>query len=174
MNEVRTALSTHAVITMNDCEYVVHRALQRDDGELAKKLYEYVVGFPLWGKLVRRAQMKHLLTFTRDLLLFPLCCQMIRENGNADSVGRAKVWRHFAEQCSEGTSEISDATPKDIAAWIPKEVCSRKLETRYCVHRSCKKRFQVVPHSNRSKCRKHHFEEKYPGMVTKKTGLGLK
>ena len=171
-----TTLPARLIVTMDDCDYVVKHLLRHDDPDLSRRLYQYVVTFPLWGKLVKRAQLKHLRAFTRDLLLNSLCCQLVREDrmdGQPDLVARARIWRHFAEQCAEGKSDIPDAKEWEITSWIPKERASRsEKETRYCMQKlaggqMCDKPFRVSPKSERSECPQHHLAEKFPGMVYK-------
>ncbi len=123
-----TSLPARLIVTMDDCDYVVKRLLRHDDPGLSRRLYQYVVTFPLWDKLVKRAQLKYLRAFTRDLLLESLCCQLVREDrkdGQPDLVARARIWRHFAEQCAEGKSEVPDAQEWEVRGWIPKERTSR-------------------------------------------------
>jgi hypothetical protein len=160
-----TTLPARLVVTMDDCDYIVEHLLGHDDPDLSRRLYQYVVTFPLWDKLVKRAQLKHLRAFTRDLLLNGLCCQLVREDrkdGQRDLLARARIWRHFAEQCAEGKSEVSDAQAWEITSWIPKEGANRyRRETRYCVHKqaggqSCNRAFRVSPESNQTKCPPHH------------------
>jgi hypothetical protein len=168
-----TSLPARLIVTMDDCDYVVKRLLRHDDPGLSRHLYQYVVTFPLWDKLVKRAQLKYLRPFTRDLLLNGLCCQLVREDredGQPDLVARARIWRHFAEQCAEGKSEVSDAQEWEIRGWIPKERTSPDRETRYCVHKlgggkTCSKPFRVSPKSKQSQCPQHHQAEKFPGMA---------
>jgi hypothetical protein len=171
-----TTLPARLILTMEDCDYVVKHLLRHEDPDLSRRLYQYVVTFPLWDKLVRRAQLKHLRAFTRDLLLNSLCCQLVREDrkdGQPDLVGRARIWRHFAEQCAEGKSEVSDAKDWEITSWIPKErTRGSEKETRYCMQKlaggqTCDKPFRVSPKSERSKCPQHHLAERFPGMVYK-------
>ena len=171
-----TTLPARLIVTMDDCDYVVKRLLHHEDAELSRRLYQYLVTFPLWDKLVRRAQLKHLRAFTRDSLLFGLCCQLVREDrkdGHQDPAARAGIWRHFAEQCAEGKSEVPEAQAWEITSWIPKARGHRgQKETRYCTQRmaggqTCDKPFRVSPKSARSKCREHHLAEKFPGMVYK-------
>jgi hypothetical protein len=161
---------------MDDCDYVVKRLLHQDDPNLSRRLYQYVVTFPLWEKLVRRAQLKHMRAFTRDLLLSSLCCQLVREDrkdGQPDLAARARIWRHFAEQCAEGKSEVPEAQAWEITSWIPKDRGNRAgKETRYCTQRmasgrTCDKPFRISPKSDRSKCPEHHLAEKFPGMAYK-------
>jgi len=59
-----TTLPARLIVSMDDCDYVVKRLLHQDDPNLSRRLYQYVVTFPLWEKLVRRAQLKHLRAFT--------------------------------------------------------------------------------------------------------------
>ena len=110
------------------------------------------------------------------MLLTGLRCQLVREDrkgGQADLAARARIWRHFAEQCAEGKSEVPEARAWEIASWIPKDRTSRSTrETRYCMQRvaggqTCDKPFRVSPKSERSKCPEHHFAEKFPGMAYK-------
>jgi len=171
-----TTLPARLIVTMDDCDYVVKAMLRQDDPEMSRRLYQYVVTFPLWDKLVRRAQIKHLRTFTRDLLLSSLCCQLIREDrksGQPDLVARAHIWRHFAEQCAEGKSEVPEAQDWEITSWIPKERAKMsKKETRYCTQRmaggeTCDKAFRVSPKSERSMCPEHYLAEEFPGMAYK-------
>jgi hypothetical protein len=171
-----TTLPARLIVTMDDCDYVVKHLLRRDDADLSRRLYQYVVTFPLWEKLVRRAQLKHLQSFTRDSLLFTLCCQLVREDrkdGQPDLAARARIWRHFAEQCAEGKSEVSEAQAWEITSWIPKERSHRcKKETRHCTQKMaggqiCDRPFRVSPNSDRSKCPEHHLAEKFPGMAYK-------
>jgi hypothetical protein len=171
-----TTLPARLIVTMDDCDYVVKHLLRHDDPDLSRRLYQYVVTFPLWDKLVKRAQLKHLRAFTRDLLLNSLCCQLVREDrmdGQPDLVARARIWRHFAEQCAEGKSDIPDAKDWEITSWIPKERTSRsEKETRYCMQKlaggqTCDKPFRVSPKSERSKCPQHHQAERFPGMAYK-------
>jgi hypothetical protein len=171
-----TTLPPRLIVTMDDCDHVVKHLLRHDDPDLSRRLYQYVVTFPLWDKLVKRAQLKHLRAFTRDLLLSSLCCQLVREDrkdGQPDLAARARIWRHFAEQCAEGKSEVSEAEAWEITSWIPKDRanCSKK-ETRYCMQKvaggqTCDKPFRVSPKSERSKCPQHHRAEKFPGMAYK-------
>ena len=169
-----TSLPARLIVTMDDCDYVVKRLLRHDDPGLSRRLYQYVVTFPLWDKLVKRAQVKYLRAFTRDLLLESLCCQLVREDrkdGQPDLVARARIWRHFAEQCAEGKSEVPDAQEWEVQGWIPKERASRShRETRHCVHkladgRKCKRAFRVLPNSHQSKCPEHYRADKFPGMA---------
>ena len=171
-----TTLPARLIVTMDDCDYVVKRLLRQDDADLSRRLYQYVVTFPLWDKLVRRAQLKHLRAFTRDLLLNSLCCQLVREDrkdGQPDLVARARIWRHFAEQCAEGKSDIPDAKDWEITGWIPKDGANgSRRETRYCVHKlaggqSCSRAFRVCPDSNQTKCPPHHKADRFPGMAYK-------
>ena len=169
-----TTLPARLIVTMDDCDYVVKRLLRQDDADLSRRLYQYVVTFPLWDKLVRRAQLKHLRAFTRDLLLNGLCCQLVREDrkdSQPDLLARARIWRHFAEQCAEGKSDIPDAKDWEVTGWIPKDGANgSRRETRYCVHklaggRSCSRAFRVCPDSNQTKCPPHHKAERFPGMA---------
>jgi hypothetical protein len=171
-----TTLPARLILTMDDCDYVVKRVLRHEDPDLSRRLYQYAVTFPLWDKLVKRAQLKHLRAFTRDLLLNSLCCQLVREDrkdGQPDLVARARIWRHFAEQCAEGKSEVPEAQDWEITSWMPKErTCGSEKETRYCMQKvaggqTCDKPFRVTPNSKRSKCPQHHLAEKYPGMAYK-------
>ena len=75
-----TTLPAKLIVTMDDCDYVVKRTLCHEDADMSRRLYQYVVTFPLWDKLVRRAQVKHLRAYTRDLLLSSLCCQLMGED----------------------------------------------------------------------------------------------
>jgi hypothetical protein len=171
-----TTLPARLIVTMDDCDYVVKHLLRHADVDLSRRLYQYVVTFPLWDKLVRRAQLKHLRAFTRGLLLFSLCCQLVREDrkdGKPDLEARARIWRHFAEQCAEGKSEVPESQAWEITSWIPKDRGNRSnKETRYCTQRmaggqTCDKPFRVSPKSGRSKCPEHHLAEKFPGMAYK-------
>lgn len=171
-----TTLPARLVVTMDDCDYVVKHLLGHDDPDLSRRLYQYVVTFPLWDKLVKRAQLKHVRAFTRDLLLNGLCCQLVREDrkdSQPDLLARARIWRHFAEQCAEGKSDIPDAKDWEITSWIPKErPCRSEKETRYCMQKvaggqTCDKPFRVSPKSERSKCPQHHLAEEFPGMAYK-------
>ena len=172
-----TTLPARLIVSMDDGDYVVKRVLRHEDADLSRRLYQYVVTFPLWGKLVKRAQIKRLRAFTRDLLLFSLCCQLVREDrkdGQPDLMARARIWRHFAEQCAEGKSEVSDAQAWEITSWIPKDGANRsRRETRYCVHKlaggqSCSRAFRVSPESSQTKCPPHHKADRCPGMAHEK------
>ena len=171
-----TTLPARLIVTMDDCEYVVKRLLRHEDPDLSRRLYQYVVTFPLWDKLVRRSQLRHLRAFTRDLLLSSLCCQLVREDrkdGKPDLEARARIWRHFAEQCAEGKSEVPEAQAWEITSWIPKDRAKcRKKETRHCTQtmaggQTCDKPFRVSPKSERSKCPEHHRAERFHGMAYK-------
>ena len=50
-----TSQPARLIVNMDDCDYVVNRLIHHEDPDLSRWLYQYVVTFPLWDKLVRQA-----------------------------------------------------------------------------------------------------------------------
>jgi hypothetical protein len=171
--ERKTTLVTEDVFTLTDCETAARLA---KCPEIAGKLHEYVVTSPLWPKLEKIAAPRHLGRFIVTNFLLPLTYEFVRAHraGRApDDIKLARVWRKFALQCSDGsTSEIPDASERDLQRWLPGKQKPREWRTVVCI--GCKRHIRVRFQSDLTKCKDCRFPGMGPKRASTKTGKSKK
>jgi hypothetical protein len=158
-------LSVDQALSFRDCVDAASFAIRQDGSKIGVAVYDYVSGSPLWGKLQAKAEPRFLGRFIVTGLVLPLTYEFIRaerQSRQPDPLKLAAIWRLYALKCSEGSSEVSDATEADLRVWLPENQKQGPNKRRTVACSDCGKHFQVAMDSNLTRC----FGCRYPGEKT--------